>query len=419
MADNPLFSQANDKDKKAGYVLSKNNQPVVAPKKQNNAAAELVRKKLAKIYADEPSATEELEQLAQAEVPPSKHQLFLQELQQKVTSVADIQTKWHKYYTELPENEKHEVWREFYAQHAQNARYAQFTEAHRQTKQPGAEPQPHKHDIATPTAAHKRLRDARTAQDIKQGIKHKIDSSAVRDKHHPLRSLFFGASIGVAMLAILLFGLFNEMVVAPFIQPSRNVSATPVILDNDGIAADGSSKIIIPKINVEIPVDYGLTSMAEDDVQKGLENGIVHYPSTVAPGEIGNAAFFGHSSNNIFNPGKYKFAFVMLSNLQAGDIFYLTHNKKVYTYKVFDKKVVNPDETWVLNSVEGKSATAALITCDPPGTTLHRLVVWGEQISPDPVKNTETVSQASAPDSQDIIGPSTSLWGRFTNWLSD
>lgn len=417
MADNPLFSQANDKNKKTGYVLPKNKQPVVAPpKKANNAAAALVRQKLAKIYADEPSAKQELEQLSQSAAPLSKHQIFLQELQKNTTSVADIQTKWHKYYTGLPENEKHEVWREFYSQHAQNTRYAQFTNAQQQSQQ-GIEAHPQKQDIATSSAAHKRLRDARSTQEIKQGIKQKIDTSAIKDKHHPLRSLFFGASIGMAMLIVLLFGLFNEMIIAPFIQPSRNVSATPVILNNDGIAADGSSKIIIPKINVEIPVDYGLTSMAEHDVQKGLENGIVHYPSTVTPGEIGNAAFFGHSSNNIFNPGKYKFAFVMLSNLQAGDIFYLTYNKKVYTYKVFDKKIVNPDETWVLNNVEGKSATAALITCDPPGTTLHRLVVWGEQISPDPVTNTEVTSQPSAPDSQDIMGPSTSLWSRFKNWL--
>lgn len=414
MADNPLFSQANNKDKKSGYVLPKNKQPVVKPQTDQNAAANIVRQKLAKIYADEPEVNTERKNTPQADAPVSKHQKFLQDLYDKATSVAEIQTKWHEYYTKLVEKEKHEVWREFYSQHAQNTRYAQFTNP----KKPSPEqPMPHKQEVATPSATHKRLRDARSAKEIQQGIKQKIDSSALKDKHHPLRSLFFGATIGATMLLVLLFGLFNEMVIAPFIQPSRNVSATPVILNDNGIAADGSTKVIIPKINVEIPVDYGLTSMLEEDVQKGLENGIIHYPATVKPGEVGNAAFFGHSSNNIFNPGKYKFAFVMLNNLQAGDIFYLTHNKQVYTYKIFEKKVVNPDETWVLNSVEGKTATAALITCDPPGTTLHRLVVWGEQISPDPSTNVATTSQQSAPDSQDIIGPSTSLWDRFKKWL--
>jgi len=423
MAQNPLFQAPDDKDdkKSSGYVLSKGKKPVVEPQKNDphrNAAANVIRQKLATIYADEPNAKQEIAELSNAHRPLSKHQKFMDELQKKATSVAEIQTKWHEYYTSLPEDEKHQVWREFYAEQSKHSRYAQFA-----GKQQGPEKHPNgavvsKHEIATSSASHKRIRDARSARDIKNSISKKIETNNTTDKPHPLKSLFFGLAVGFTVLIFTLFGLFNELIIAPFIQPSRNVSATPIILNNDGIAADGTTKVIIPKINVEIPVDYELTSMSEDVVQKGLENGVVHYPSTVRPGEQGNAAFFGHSSNNIFNPGKYKFAFVLLSNLQPGDMFYLTYNKKVYAYKVFDKKVVNPDETWILNPVEGKAATAALITCDPPGTTLHRLVVWGEQVSPDPTTNTQaTQLQNSAAENQKIIGPSTSLWSRFTNWL--
>ncbi len=425
MAQNPLFPTPGDKKDdtaSSGYVLPKGEKANIQPKeshKEHNAAANIVRQKLAKIYATEPDVKKELKELPDAQKPLSKHQHFLQNLQKKATSVAEIQTKWHEYYTNLIEEEKHQVWREFYSEQSKHSRYAQFTSKEHPVEQSkNGVVVSTKHEIATASASQKRLRDARSAKEIKEGIGRKIDKSALKDKHHPLRSLFFGLGIGFTMLVVLLFGLFNEMIIAPFIQPSRNVSATPIIINNDGIAADGSTKIIIPKINVEIPVDYNVASMAEHDIQKGLENGVVHYPSTTLPGEVGNAAFFGHSSNNIFNPGKYKFAFVMLSNLQSGDIFYLTHNKKVYTYKVFEKKVVNPDETWILNPVEGKPATATLITCDPPGTTLHRLVVWGEQITPDPSTNTTaTETQPVNKDDQDIIGPSTSLWSRFTNWL--
>lgn len=422
MAQNPLFSNpVNDGDEKSsGYVLPKGKKSVkpATDPKQADAAANVIRQKLVAIYADEPNAKQEIAELPHAHKPLSKHQHFLQDMMKKATSVAEIQTKWHEYYTNLPEEEKHQVWREFYAEQSKNSRYAQFT-----ASQQGPEKHPNgavvsKHEIATPSASHKRLRDSRSTREVKENIAKKLEKNTKDGKPHPLKSLFFGLSIGFAVLLVTLFGLFNELIIAPFIQPSRNVSATPIILNNDGIAADGSTKVIIPKINVEIPVDYGLTSMSEDVVQQGLENGVVHYPSTVKPGEAGNAAFFGHSSNNIFNPGKYKFAFVLLSNLQPGDMFYLTYNKKVYAYKVFDKKVVNPDETWILNPVEGKTATAALITCDPPGTTLHRLVVWGEQVSPDPATNAQAATpQASAPADQKIIGPSTSLWSRFTNWL--
>lgn len=424
MAQNPLFPTPDDKgDKKSsGYILPKGKKPVVQPPEKaqnNNAAANIIRQKLAAIYAEEPNAKKETAELPNAQKPLSKHQRFLQDLQKRATSVAEIQTKWHEYYTNLPEEEKHQVWREFYTEQSKHSRYARFTENQHEPEKHANGAVVSKHEVATASAAHKRLRDARSSREIKESINQKLESNAKPKKQSPLRSLFFGFGVGFTVLLVLLFGLFNEMIIAPFIQPSRNVSATPIILDNDGIAADGTTKVIIPKINVEIPVDYGLTSMTENVVQKGLENGVVHYPSTVRPGEQGNAAFFGHSSNNIFNPGKYKFAFVLLSNLQPGDMFYLTYNKKVYAYKVFDKKTVNPNETWVLDPVEGKSATAALITCDPPGTTLHRLVVWGEQVSPDPTSNTPAAQNPSTtPEkNKDLIGPSTSLWNRFTDWL--
>ena len=43
--------------------------------------------------------------------------------------------------------------------------------------------------------------------------------------------------------------------------------------------------------------------------------------------------------------------------------------------------------------VPGYGSTATLITCDPPGTSTNRLIVVGQQISPDPSGN----AQAAAP----------------------
>jgi sortase A len=169
----------------------------------------------------------------------------------------------------------------------------------------------------------------------------------------------------------------------------------------------------VPKINVQLPIVYGAQSVREEDVQKSLEQGVFHYPTTAVPGQLGNAAYFGHSSNNIFNKGKYKFAFVLLHELEPGDIFYLTKDGKVFTYKVFKKQVVNPTDTWVLNSVEGKAATATLITCDPPGSSARRLVVWGEQISPSPTGNTVAATPSEALASADLPSDSPSFWNRL------
>src|SRR5581483_9259231 len=177
-------------------------------------------------------------------------------------------------------------------------------------------------------------------------------------------------------------------------------------------------EVIIPKINVEIPVNYGETSTDENTIENDLQSGVVHYPTTVFPGQNGNAAFFGHSSNNIFNQGKYKFAFVLLHTLVPGDTFYLTLNSKVYVYKVITKNIVDPSNVGVLGPVPGQSATATLITCDPPGTSLHRLIIVGQQISPNPSGN--TTAQAPPTNNQvsrTLPGNGPTLWTKFVSTI--
>jgi LPXTG-site transpeptidase (sortase) family protein len=413
--------------------------PIAMPseKTSDQAAVELIRRKVAALYEDEP----ETPTVAPATVaPPSKHQQFMQQLTQSGKPLAHIQTEWHNYYIALPDSEKHEVWREFYSQN--NRQPSAYTQAAMQTaaqnepatktglagnlpgainpslQMPGA-PRAVISEHMPITAHHTTRKDRRSRSQIKKQILSRVNISAEtqgRAKEH-FRSLVFGLSTGVIVLVIALFGFFNEMFIAPFIQPSRHVSATPIIVSTDSVAASETPEVMIPKINVQIPVVYDLGTTAENAVQKGLEDGIVHYSTTVKPGEQGNAAFFGHSSNNIFNKGRYKFAFVLLHELQPGDTFYLTYGKKVYTYRVFDKKVVPPTEVSVLDKVEGKTATAALITCDPPGTSTNRLVVWGEQISPDPAGATapEVPVDTNTPTTLPSEGPT--LLGRFWRWL--
>jgi sortase A len=214
---------------------------------------------------------------------------------------------------------------------------------------------------------------------------------------------------------IFLFSFFNERFIAPFIQPSRNVSNTEIIAG--GGTGGNNPEIIIPKINVEIPVVYDVNTIEESAVEKGLERGVVHYADTAMPGQDGNLVIFGHSSNNIFNPGKYKFAFVLLSHLENGDTFYIQKDGKRYTYQVYKKTIVSPSEVGVLTSTE-KAATATLITCDPPGTSTNRLVVVGEQISPDPAQNSAQVATSTTKDKVAVIpGNGPTLWSRFVRWF--
>jgi LPXTG-site transpeptidase (sortase) family protein len=394
-------------------------------------AADLIRQKVSRIYDEEPNARLEAAE-SQGTAARSKHQQFMFELSNSGKDLATVQTEWHNYYQSLPPAEKHQVWHEFYSSQSQaQAPAAQQPQAAAKpmpvpTPSPEVNPQTvaeHKHEAKVPKRQKpavrakkttRKLKDVRSKAEVQAAIRDKVTAGGKLEAKHHIQSLLFGLGMGAIVLIIFLFGFFNEVILAPFIQPSRAQAATPLIVSNDSVAPTAQPEVIIPKINVEIPTDFSQTTTDESQIENALENGVVHYPTTSLPGQNGNTAFFGHSSNNIFNKGKYKFAFVLLHELQNGDTFYLTYNQKVYVYKVIDKKVVDPSEVGVLDPVPGQTATATLITCDPPGTSLRRLVIVGQQISPDPSGNTSpTAATTATSTSTGLPGNGPTLGGRL------
>lgn len=415
MADD-ANTPTNKHDQPTGYVLPRTD-PQLAPLSMgNNEAADLIRHKLDKIYSTEPDAFEE-EREAEAVKSRSKHQQFMYDLNHSGKDLAQIQTEWHNYYVNLPDNEKHVVWQEFYA----GSQAAQHPDGAAKQKDTPTDAEKlaimrnhlGSHNPLTPSAAPKP--DTRSAADVQQDIKQQASGRRKRKptaKQH-VKSLIFGLSIGFVAVLVFLFGFFNEVIIAPFIQPARTSAATPLIITSDTVAPSAEPQVIIPKINVQIPIQFDINATDEATMQKELESGIAHYPTTSNPGQNGNSAYFGHSSNNIFNKGKYKFAFVLLHQLVPGDVFYITKDSKVYAYKVFDKKIVEPNQVEVLDPVAGHTATATLITCDPPGTSLRRLVVTGDQISPDVSGNTAASTNTEVAAESQLTGNGQTLWGRF------
>ena len=392
------------------------NQPVASTEHEvgstnSNNAVDFIRDKVDRIYSGEPNVSEEIieSKLIQQR---SKHQQFMYDLSASGKDLATIQTEWHTYYQNLNANDKHQVWQEFYASQSQltGQRYATSPSNEAQSL---AE---NKHRVKrAPRTKPPKLRDARTSQDIKHAIRHNVTAGGKLEVKHQLQSLLFGLGIGLIVIFIFMFGFFNEVFIAPFIQPSRVQADTPLIVSSSSISPTPNPEVIIPKINVEIPIIYNETSTNEATIENDLQDGVVHYPTTVLPGKNGNTAYFGHSSNNIFNQGKYKFAFVLLHTLVNGDTFYLTNNNKIYVYKVISHTIVKPNDVGVLGPVSGQTATATLITCDPPGTSINRLVVVGQQISPDPTGNTqaEPVSTTTTTLPTQLPGNGKTLLGHF------
>ncbi len=372
--------------------------PITQPQKK--AAIAIVRDKLAKLYAREPDATDEAIEAFSVKGQRSKHQTYMYNLTSSGKSLAQIQVEWHEYYAALPDDEKHEVWQEFYK-----------TNEHQQQHK-AAPAAKHSKTTTHHKALHTASSDTRTSAQIKQQVINKLSANGKLSAKHHVQSLLFGVGIASCVVLLFLFSFFNERFVAPFISPSRQVTATPIVGTATNVGPE--SKIIIPKINLEVPIVFDLNTTEEKDVQAGLEHGVVHYSTSANPGQDGNVVIVGHSSNNILNKGKYKFAFVLLKRLEVGDTISINKGGIRYTYAVYDKKIVKPTDVEVLGTA-AKPNSLTLITCDPPGTSVNRLVVIAEQISPDPSGNTAataTTPQASS-SSVKLPGNAPSLWQRI------
>ena len=378
------------------------------PPISGDPAVDLIRKKLADTYADEPPLPEEEKAVEKLETGQkySKHQLFLEDLAKSGKPLPEAQSAWHEYYAGLPDSEKQQVWQEFYKTH-------QTTSSYRQEQVAAKAEQVH--PAAFKPKTRRGLKVSRALQEAKKQTRHTITGVKQMSPKQGIRSLGFGLVAGALVILIFLFGFFNERFIAPLIQPSRISVTTPII--TGGTISD-SPQLLIPKINLAVPVVYGVTSTDTATVQSALNDGVVHYADTAQPGQDGNLVIIGHSSENIFNPGRYKYPFVLLHKLAIGDTFYIQKDGKRYVYVIYKREIVSPFTVSVLGT-QDKPATATLITCDPPGTSTNRLVLVGEQISPSIADNQALTTQnIEAVDSPIIPGNSQTLWNRLYSWLT-
>lgn len=345
-------------------------------------AVEVVREKLKHIY--------------EKSIPKTKpggvsvHLQYKNQLLESGLEPYQIQAEWHKYYLSLNDEQKRQVWNEFYA-----------------SNQNSKPPQQHQPDP---------YNEAKTAEDIKKNILRQSKKDFSKPKSL-LKSLLFGFGIGLFCLFIFLFTFFNERFIAPFITPSRNLSVDSIIVNGSTVSVSPSPVIIIPKINAEIPVIYSVPTIDENSIETGLQNGVVHYPTTAYPGQLGNGAIFGHSAGNIFSPGLYKYAFTLLHYLKDGDTFTINYQSKAYTYEVFSTFIVSPDDTSVLNDIPNHPATFTLITCDPPGLSTNRLIVQADQISPSPSLDAPETDQNFSEKPSTLPSNSPSLWSEIKKYL--
>lgn len=234
-------------------------------------------------------------------------------------------------------------------------------------------------------------------KELRSQIQQKVRESAqkVKKSRH-----FIPAIAGISVLLIFMFLQYNRIIfgaVAAYTTPGA-INPQNIIVDASTDASVSSEpRMIIPKINVDAPVVYGAASDTKSQ-SEAMKRGIAHFSipgASAVPGQVGNAVFAAHSSNDAFAAGDYKFVFAQNEKLVKGDIIYMNYNSKRYTYKITSTEVVMPNEVSKVQLNTNKPMLT-LVSCVPLGTAEKRLLVFAEQINPDPNKATSTSESSSS-----------------------
>lgn len=126
--------------------------------------------------------------------------------------------------------------------------------------------------------------------------------------------------------------------------------------------------ITVPKINQELPLYHG-TDDAVLSVSAGHLQG-----SNLPVGGVGT-----HCVVSAHRGLPTATLFTHLDRMEIGDVFYFTILDRTFTYEVDQIRIVDPDDTSLIQIESGKDL-CTLLTCTPYGINTQRLLVRGHQI---------------------------------------
>lgn len=140
---------------------------------------------------------------------------------------------------------------------------------------------------------------------------------------------------------------------------------------------DKQSVLEIPRISLSAPIVFSQSSN-RDDIMEDLDSGVVYYPGSVYPGQVGQIIILGHSAPSGWPKAKYDWVFTDLEKLSVGDLVYIDLNNKQYTYVVRQKNIVGRGAEVPGQPADSKKNTLILISCWPPGKDYQRIAVQAE-----------------------------------------
>ena len=140
--------------------------------------------------------------------------------------------------------------------------------------------------------------------------------------------------------------------------------------------------ITIPKINQELPVYHG-TSEAVLSIAVG------HLQGTSMP--VGGKSTHAVVSAHRGLPTAVLFTY--LDRMEIGDTFSFKILDRTITYEVDQIRIVEPDDSSLIQIAEGKNY-CTLLTCTPYGINTQRLLVRGYQVDASQIRNIYIANEA-------------------------
>lgn len=140
--------------------------------------------------------------------------------------------------------------------------------------------------------------------------------------------------------------------------------------------------ITVPKISQELPVYHGTSDAV-------LSIAVGHFQGTSLP--VGGQTT--HSVVSAHRGLPTAVLFTHLDRMEVGDTFHFTILDRTITYEVDQIRIVEPNDTGLIQIEEGKDY-CTLLTCTPYGINTQRLLVRGHQVDTTQTRNIYVANEA-------------------------
>ncbi len=155
---------------------------------------------------------------------------------------------------------------------------------------------------------------------------------------------------------------------------TTTISTLPALPQPLDSPADPNAKVPVVQIDsIEIPKLSMIQNLYEGVELTVLNVGPGHWPGTAEPGGYGNTVIAGHRVT-------HSKPFRNVDQLVVGDDIFVSHNNKIFNYKVSGTEIVYPKDTWIVDQTPGFRLT--LFACHPPGSASQRIVIYADLVDP-------------------------------------